>query len=48
VVREMAMRARAEDLRLPRGDADALLDSAILLTSLSSQFVYGGHPRYHR
>ncbi len=48
VVREMAMRARAEDLHLPRGDADALLDSAILLTSLSSQFVYGGHPRYHR
>ena len=48
VVREMAIRARAEDLRILQGDADALLDSAILLTSLSSQFVYGGHPRYHR
>ncbi len=48
VVREMAIRARAEDLRILQGDADALLDSAILLTSLSSQFVYGGHPRYQR
>ena len=27
---------------------DALLDAAIVLTSLSSQFVYGGHPRYQR
>ncbi|MDG1048869.1 MAG: putative zinc-binding metallopeptidase [Planctomycetota bacterium] len=48
VVREMTLRARTEDLRIPRGEEGALLDSAILLTSLSSQFVYGGHPRYQR
>ena len=48
VVREMTLRARTEDLRLTRGEDDALLDAAIVLTSLSSQFVYGGHPRYQR
>ncbi|MGD2017955.1 MAG: putative zinc-binding metallopeptidase [Planctomycetota bacterium] len=48
VVREMTLRARTEDLRLSRGEDDALLDAAIVLTSLSSQFVYGGHPRYQR
>lgn len=48
VVREMTLRARTEDLRLTRGEDDGLLDAAIVLTSLSSQFVYGGHPRYQR
>ena len=48
VVREMTQRAKTEDLRLANGEEGALLDAAILLTSLSSQFVYGGHPRYQR
>ncbi|MEM6672166.1 MAG: putative zinc-binding metallopeptidase [Planctomycetota bacterium] len=48
VVREMIVRARSEDLRLANGEEGALLDAAILLTSLSSQFVFGGHPRYQR
>lgn len=48
VVREMVARAKSEDLRLANGEEGALLDAAILLTSLSSQFVYGGHPRYQR
>ncbi|MEM9381506.1 MAG: putative zinc-binding metallopeptidase [Planctomycetota bacterium] len=48
VVREMTQRAHSEDLRLANGEEGALLDAAILLTSLSSQFVYGGHPRYQR
>ena len=48
VVREMVARAKSEDLRLANGEDGALLDAAILLTSLSSQFVYGGHPRYQR
>ena len=53
VVREMILRAKLRDLRIPaesieRGEEGALIDTAILLTSLTSQFLYGGHPRYHR
>ncbi len=53
VVREMSIRAKLRDLRLSpessRGaEEGALIDTAILLTSLTSQFLYGGHARYHR
>ncbi|QDV08133.1 hypothetical protein Poly30_36690 [Planctomycetes bacterium Poly30] len=58
VVREMITRAKLRDLRVPeiamrgkRRHADtegALIDTAILLTSLTSQFLYGGHNRYQR
>ncbi len=48
VVREMIQRAKARDLRLPGAESDALVDSAIILTSLTSQFLTGAHPRYHR
>lgn len=58
VVREMIIRAKLRDLRVPaaspKGEAPhadtegALIDTAILLTSLTSQFLYGGHNRYQR
>ena len=48
VVREMVERCRTKSLVLPGTFADALLGSAIVLTSLSSQFLYGAHPNYHR
>ncbi len=58
VVREMITRAKLRDLRVPEAterngrrhtDAEgALIDTAILLTSLTSQFLYGGHNRYQR
>lgn len=58
VVREMITSAKLRDLRVPeasiRGEArhtdteGALMDTAILLTSLTSQFLYGGHNRYQR
>ncbi len=48
VVREMIERATVKDLRMSGTPRDALLGSAIVLTSLSSQFLYGAHPNYHR
>ncbi|MFT7487086.1 MAG: hypothetical protein ACI9F9_002945 [Candidatus Paceibacteria bacterium] len=48
VVREMVERCRTKKLVLSGTSADALLGSAIVLTSLSSQFLYGAHPNYHR
>ncbi len=58
VVREMIVRAKLRDLcvhydegKTLRGAADtegALIDTAILLTSLTSQFLFGGHNHYHR
>jgi hypothetical protein len=48
VVREMAERCRTKNLLLPGDQADAMVSAAIVLTSLSSQFLYGAHPNYHR
>ena len=48
VVREMMARCKTRDLRLSNGPAEALTDAAVMLTSLSTQFLYGAHPRYHR
>lgn len=48
VVREMIERCRFKDLRMSGTPRDALLGSAIVLTSLSSQFMYGAHPKYNR
>ena len=48
VVREMVSRCQSKDLRLAGDGPDALVTAAIVLTSLSSQFLYGGHPNYHR
>ncbi|MEM8710657.1 MAG: hypothetical protein AAGG01_06870 [Planctomycetota bacterium] len=58
VVREMITRATLRDLRVPavangKGlsravEEGALIDTAILLTSLTSQFLYGGHSQYQR
>jgi len=48
VVREMVARCRSQDLRLAATPKDALVDAAVLLTSLSTQFLYGAHPRYQR
>ncbi len=48
VVREMIVRAKTRDLRLSTSKSGSLLDAAILLTSLTSQFLYGGHAKYHR
>jgi hypothetical protein len=48
VVREMIERCRVKDMRMGGSAHDALLGAAIILTSLSSQFLYGAHPNYHR
>lgn len=48
VVREMIARAKTRDLRLSANENESLLDAAIVLTSLTSQFLYGGHARYQR
>ncbi|MCB9915151.1 MAG: hypothetical protein H6828_08385 [Planctomycetes bacterium] len=48
VVREMIARCKGGDLRVPMAPAEARVSAAILLTSLSSQFLYGAHPHYHR
>ena len=48
MVREMVERCRKKDLQLPGSQADAMVSAAIVLTSLSSQFLYGAHPNYHR
>lgn len=48
VVREMIARAKSRELRLASGRASSLLDAAVVLTSLTGHFLYGGSPRYHR
>jgi len=48
VLREMILRSRTRGLHLVRPDHQTLPDAAALLTSLTMQFLYGGHPRYHR
>ena len=48
VVREMISRSKQQDLRLATAPSDALVDAAVVLTSLTSQFLYGAHPRYQR
>ncbi|MEO0650232.1 MAG: putative zinc-binding metallopeptidase [Planctomycetota bacterium] len=48
VLREMVARAVERRLRLNGDEGDALVDAAVLLTSLTSQFTYGSHPRYQR
>lgn len=48
VLREMVGRCRDRDLRLAASESDALLDAAVVLTTLTSQYLYGGHPRYQR
>ncbi len=48
VVREMVERCRSKDLRIPGTQSEAMVSAAIVLTSLSSQFLYGAHPNYHR
>ena len=35
-------------LRLASSRASSLLDAAVVLTSLTGHFLYGGSPRYHR
>jgi hypothetical protein len=48
VLRGMILRCRALRLQLNTHERDTLPDAAALLTSLTMQFLYGGHPRYHR
>ena len=48
VLREMILRCRILRLRLTGAERHALLEAGALLTSLTMQFLYGGHPRYHR
>ncbi len=48
VVSEMIARCKLKDLHLSGNSADALVTAAIVLTSLSSQFLYGAHPNYQR
>jgi hypothetical protein len=48
VVREMISGCKQKDLRLGSTRSDGIVDAAVVLTSLSSQFLYGAHPRYQR
>ncbi|MCA8980323.1 MAG: hypothetical protein KDC14_09875 [Planctomycetes bacterium] len=48
VVREMIACCKQKDLRLAAAQSEAIVDAAVVLTSLSSQFLYGAHPRYQR
>jgi len=48
VLREMIARCQAKDLRVDHGAQEARISAAIVLTALSSQFLFGGHPIYHR
>lgn len=48
VAREMIERCQLRDLRLAGSSEDALVDSAVILTALSTPFLYGAHPIYHR
>ncbi len=48
VVREMVARSQLRDLRLAAAPPDAQVDAAVILTSLSTQFLFGGHQRYQR
>lgn len=48
VAREMVARCKLLDLRLVTTPAEAQVDAAVIITSLSTQFLYGGHPRYQR
>jgi hypothetical protein len=48
VVREMVARCDSQDLRVTASPSEATTDAAVLLTSLSMQFLYGAHPRYQR
>ena len=48
VVREMITCCKQKDLRLASSRSDSIIDAAVVLTSLSGQFLYGAHPRYQR
>jgi hypothetical protein len=48
VVREMIARCQTKDLRVAQTPQASQVGAAIVLTSLSSQFLYGAHPNYHR
>ncbi|MFT7680136.1 MAG: hypothetical protein ACI8QC_004142 [Planctomycetota bacterium] len=48
VVVELMRRSRSRRLRLTASADEALLDAAVLLTSLTMQFLHGAHPRYQR
>ena len=48
VVREMVARCQSHRLRVANGPNEAMTDAAVLLTSLSMQFLHGAHPRYQR
>ena len=48
VLREMIARCKTQDLRVGQGSHEAEVSAAIVLTALSSQFLYGAHPNYHR
>lgn len=48
VAREMIARCKLLDLRVATTAAEAQIYSAVILTSLSTQFLFGAHPRYQR
>jgi hypothetical protein len=48
VVHEMILRCRSVEFHLRGTESETRLDAAVLLTALSMQFLFGGHPRYHR
>lgn len=48
VVNELILRCKKLDLRLARSRQETIVDTAILLSTLTMNFVYGGHPNYQR
>lgn len=48
VIGELMRRCRAKRLRLLTDSDDALVDAAVLVTSLTMQFLHTGHHRYQR
>ena len=48
VVEEMILRCRHLRLRVAAPERTAQIACASLITALTSQFTYGGHPHYHR
>ena len=48
VVNELMLRSKKLDLRLARSRQETVVDTAILLSTLTMNFVYGGHPDYQR
>lgn len=48
VLDEAILRCRSRGLRLPSSEKEARLGAGVMLTALTMNFAYGGHPEYRR